>query len=361
MGGAVGYVSFEFIRQQEKITGTLADDTDFPDFEFGVFNDAVVFNHSENSIHYIHRGENRLEELNGFIQDASFESKPFEMYNKKCSRTPEAFHADVEKAQEHIRAGDIFQTVLSKRYEIRFSGSLLPFYRKLKAISPSPYMYCLQFGERQVIGSSPENLIRVEGNEITSYATLAGTRPRGKTPAQDQMLEEELLSDEKERAEHIMLVDLTRNDVGKVAVPGSVQVSELMTVRKYANVQHISSVVSGKLRAGQNTENAFTAIFPAGTVSGAPKIRAIEIIGETEKIRRGPYGGAVGYFSANGNMDFAICIRSLFAHKNKAFIQTGAGIVADSVPEKEFAETEAKARALLNAIGDEKYENAFNR
>jgi len=364
LGGAVGYFSFDYIRYVEPSladTGVkLRDETNFPDFEFGIFDDAIIYDHKNGSIKYLHYGENRISEIRDYICDSSFQGTKFQMYNKKCGTTKEKFCEMVENAKEHIRAGDIFQTVLSKRYEIRYAGSLMPFYRKLKATNPSPYMFYIKFGEREIIGSSPENLIRVEEKEITSYATLAGTRPRGKTETEDKRLETELLNDEKERAEHLMLVDLTRNDIGKIAVPGTVKVPEFMSVHKYSDVQHIASVVTGKLADGKDSFDAFSAIFPAGTVSGAPKVRAIEIIDKLEGTKRGPYAGAVGYFSANGNTDFAIGIRTLFARKGSAYIQTGAGIVYDSVPEKEFDETEGKARALLQAIGVEKYEAALN-
>jgi len=211
-------------------------------------------------------------------------------------------------------------------------------------------MYFLSFGDRKIIGSSPENLVRVEGRKIDSYATLAGTRPRGKNPAEDEALEKELLADEKERAEHLMLVDLTRNDVGKVSKFGTVNVPELMEVHKYSHVQHICSHVEGELAEGKDCFDAFNSVFPAGTVSGAPKLRAMEIIEELEKSRRGPYSGAVGYFSFNRNCDFAIAIRTLFARRQKAYVQAGAGIVYDSVPEREYQETENKMRALLKAL-----------
>lgn len=364
LGGAVGYFSFDYIRYVEQTladaNANLRDDVAFPDFEFGIFDDAIVYDHKNGSMRYLHYGGGRLDEIKAYIRDSSFETKKFEMFNKKCNMTKQRFCDMVEQAKEHICAGEIFQTVLSKRYEIRYSGSLMPFYRKLKATNPSPYMFYIKFGECEVIGSSPENLVRVEGNEITSYATLAGTRPRGKTETEDARLKTELLNDEKERAEHLMLVDLTRNDIGKIAAPGSVEVPEFMSVHKYSDVQHIASVVTGKLADGKDAFDAFSAIFPAGTVSGAPKARAIEIIDALEKTKRGPYAGAVGYFSANGNADFAIGIRTLFAKRGSAYIQTGAGIVYDSIPEKEFEETEAKARALLHAIGDEKYEAAMD-
>lgn len=363
LGGAVGYFSFDYIRyvEQTLANANLRDEVNFPDFEFGVYTDAIVFDHRSNRIRYMHYNKNRLDEIISFIKDSSFGTQSFEMYNKKCNMTKEQFCNNVASVKEHILSGDILQTVLSKRYEIKFSGSLIPFYRKLKATNPSPYMYYLKFEDREMIGSSPENLIRIEDNSITSYATLAGTRQRGENPEQDAALETELLNDEKERAEHIMLVDLTRNDIGKIAEPGTVRVPELMKVHKYSHVQHIASLVSAKLRTDKGAFDAFNAIFPAGTVSGAPKIRAIEIIDELEKTKRGPYAGAVGYFSSNGNADFAIGIRTLFANNNRAYIQTGAGIVYDSVPENEFQETENKAKALLHAIGEDRYEAAITR
>ena len=211
-------------------------------------------------------------------------------------------------------------------------------------------MYFLSFGDRKIIGASPENLVRVEGRNIDSYATLAGTMPRGKTPQEDAELEARLRSDEKERAEHLMLVDLTRNDVSKVAAFNSVDVPELMEVHKYRHVQHLASHVVGKLAEGKDCFDAFDAIFPAGTLTGAPKVRAMEIIEELEATRRGPYGGAVGYFSFNRNCDFAITIRTLVAQRQKAYVQAGAGIVYDSVPEREFEETENKMRATLNSL-----------
>ncbi|MBS3069003.1 anthranilate synthase component I family protein [Candidatus Micrarchaeota archaeon] len=359
VGGAVGYFSFEYARHIENLPA-VKDELGFPDFEFGIFEDAMVYDHLSNSIRYVHRGESRLEEIMSFVKGSSFESQNFQMYNKKCNVGREKFIQNVQKAKEYISAGDAFQIVLSKRHEIKYSGSLLPFYRKLKATNPSPYMFYVKFGEREVIGSSPENLVRVEGNKITSYATLAGTRARGKTPAEDEALEKELLADEKERAEHLMLVDLTRNDVGKVAAVGSVKVQKFMEVHKYSHVQHIASLVEGDLAQGKDCFDTFEAIFPAGTVSGAPKKRAMEIIGEIEGTARGPYAGAVGYFSSNGNADFAITIRTLFASRGKAYVQSGAGIVHDSVAQKEYEESENKARALLNALGDEKYERAVN-
>ena len=353
LGGAVGYFSFDYIRYVEKLGKELKDELDFPDFEFGVFDDVIVFDHRKNSIRYIYHGNNRVNEILGFIRESHFDNERIIINSIKCNTTKERYCENVSRIKEMINAGEVFQTVLSKRYEIDYSGNLISFYKKLKATNPSPYLFYLKFGERQVIGSSPENLIRVENRNISSYATLAGTRPRGKTPEEDSVLEQDLLQDQKECAEHIMLVDLTRNDVGKIASAGSVRVPELMNVHKFSHVQHIASLVTGKLREDMDAFDALNAIFPAGTVSGAPKVRAIEIIDELEATKRGPYAGAVGYFSSNGNSDFAIGIRTLFANKNKAYVQAGAGIVYDSVPEKEFLETEKKGKALMAALGVE--------
>jgi anthranilate synthase component I len=349
LGGAVGYVSYDFVRGVERLPGKAKDDLHFPDFEFGVFDDCVIYDHHKKSVHYLSHSEDRSLELEGLAKEDVFFG-PFECGQIKSNMEKEKFESMVLEAKEHICAGDIFQVVLSRRCEMPFEGNILRFYNYLKQRNPSPYMYCLSFGGRKIVGSSPENLVRVEGRKIDSYATLAGTRKRGATPAEDAALERELLADEKERAEHMMLVDLTRNDVGKVAEFGSVTVPELMDVHKYSDVQHIGSHVCGVLADGKDCFDAFRALFPAGTVSGAPKVRAMEIIEQLEPTRRGPYGGAVGYFSFNGNCDFAINIRTLVAQRQKAYVQAGAGIVYDSVPEKEYVETESKMEALMRAL-----------
>jgi len=248
-------------------------------------------------------------------------------------------------------AGDIFQVVLSKRFEFDVSGDLGVFYRSLSRINPSPYMYFLKLGERQIVGSSPEMLVRVE-NRVVETFPIAGTRPRVSDPKKNAELRRELLADPKEMAEHVMLVDLARNDMGKVAKYGSVRLPELFTVQQFSHVQHIVSHVVGDLRPEHDAFDALRAIFPAGTVSGAPKPRAMEIIEELEAVRRGPYAGAVGYFSFNGNADFAITIRTLIANGRNGSIQAGAGIVADSSPENEWFESEAKGAALIRALAD---------
>ncbi|WP_456455622.1 anthranilate synthase component I [Thermovibrio sp.] len=259
------------------------------------------------------------------------------------------FMKAVEKAKEYIRNGDVIQVVLSRRFEKPFYGEPITLYRALRHVNPSPYMYYLDYQDFQIIGASPEVLVRVEEGKIETRP-IAGTRRRGRSKEEDLKLERELLSDEKERAEHIMLVDLARNDVGRVAQIGSVKVNELMVIERYSHVMHIVSNVVGKLREDKDAFDVLKACFPAGTVSGAPKVRAMEIIDEMEPSERGVYAGAVGYFSLDGNMDTAIAIRTAVVRRNKVFVQAGAGIVADSVPELEAKETLNKAKALFKAV-----------
>jgi anthranilate synthase component 1 len=253
------------------------------------------------------------------------------------------------QAKEKIKAGEIFQSVISNARKYTVKGNKLSFYEKLRSINPSPYMYHLKLDEREIIGSSPEMLVRVENRMIETFP-IAGTIKRGATQHEDLQLQKEMLADEKERAEHLMLVDLARNDVGKVSKFGSVKVPDYMGIKKFSHVQHIFSRVTGELNHNKSAVDAFSAMFPAGTLSGAPKIRAMEIIDELEEIPRGPYGGAVGYFSLNGNADFAITIRTMVCDGDQAKIQAGAGIVHDSVPENEYYESENKASALINAL-----------
>ncbi len=255
----------------------------------------------------------------------------------------------VERAKEYIRAGDILQVVPSQRLNSGITSPPFDIYRALRSINPSPYMYYLKLGELTLIGSSPEVLVRLEEDQI-EVRPIAGTRPRGLTEAEDKHLEGELLNDEKERAEHLMLVDLGRNDVGRVALVGSVKVTEFMVVERYSHVMHLVSNVRGKLQAGKDAFDVLAACFPAGTVSGAPKIRAMEIIDQLEPTRRGPYAGAVGYFGFSGNMDTCITIRTIVVKDGIAYVQAGGGVVADSIPELEYQETLNKARALMRAI-----------
>jgi anthranilate synthase component 1 len=348
IGGAVGYISYDVVRYWEKLPRKTRDDTGFPDVQMGVFDDGVVFDHKQKAAYYYFLGEDRFDEI-ARLGTKPGNSEALSFSQPKVNITKEYFEHAVEKAKEYVRQGDIFQVVLSKRYDFHIQGDLIAFYRSLRAINPSPYMYFFKSGDRQIVGSSPEMLVRIENRTVETFP-IAGTRPVADSPAENKRLAQDLLSDPKECAEHVMLVDLARNDVGKIAAYGSVHVPEFMQVHKYSHVQHIVSRVVGNLRDGCESYDALKAVFPAGTVTGAPKPRAMEIIEELEPTRRGPYAGAVGYFSYNGNADFAITIRTLFADKEKAHIQAGAGIVADSVPEREWLETENKTEALMKAL-----------
>jgi len=270
-------------------------------------------------------------------------------HNLSSNFSKENFEASVVNIKQYITSGEALQVVLSQRLAQPTDAAPFEIYRALRTLNPSPYMFFLDFNDFYIIGASPEILVRVEDGTVMTRP-LAGTRPRGKNPAQDTMLEQELRSDEKERAEHIMLVDLGRNDIGRVSEPGTVEVSELMNVERYSHVMHLVTHVQGKLRHDLTAFDAMRACFPAGTVSGAPKIRAMEIIAELEPDKRGPYAGAAGYFSFSGNMDMAIAIRTIVMTKGIAYVQAGCGIVYDSIPEREYQETMSKAQALLKAI-----------
>lgn len=348
IGGAVGYFSYDAVRYWERLPNTAIDDLTFLDVEVGVFDDGIVFDHRKRQAFYYYFTENRLADVEEAMKHPD-DFEPFSYQQPAVNVTKDYFEGAVEKAKEYVASGDIFQVVLSKRYEFQITGDLIEFYRSLRRINPSPYMYFLKAEDREIVGSSPEMLVRVD-NRVVETFPIAGTRPSVEQPSENLRLAEELLSDPKERAEHVMLVDLARNDIGKVSKFGSVRVPEFMNVHRYSHVQHIVSHVTGDLRDNCDSYHALRAVFPAGTVSGAPKIRAMEIIEELEPTRRGPYAGAVGYFSYNGNADFAITIRTLTAEKDRAYIQVGAGIVADSVPEREWFETEHKAKALMRAL-----------
>lgn len=358
IGGAVGYLSYDAIRYWEKLPEAASDDSAFPELEMGIFDDGIVFDHEKNQTFYYYRNDDRFDEVKRMmIENGDFETlhhtEPEVSFSKEC------FEKAVENSKEYITRGDIFQVVLSKRYEFEVRGDLRAFYRSLRNLNPSPYMYFLKMGGRQIIGSSPEMLARVDRRTIETFP-IAGTRPCVENVDKNRALQKDLLSDPKERAEHVMLVDLARNDVGKVSEFGSVHVPEFMTIHQYSHVQHIVSRVVGELKNNCDCYDALRAVFPAGTVSGAPKVRAMEIIEESEPFRRGPYAGALGYFSFNGNADFAITIRTLVVNGSKAYIQAGAGIVADSVPEREWFETEHKAGALMRALemsGENRHES----
>jgi anthranilate synthase component 1 len=314
----------------------------------GVYDDGVMFDHGRGETFYFYRDEDRSEELVGLAKE-HHDPGTLSFTRPEVNIAKHRYEESVHRAKAYIASGDIFQVVLSKRHDFKVKGDLTSFYLALRRINPSPYMYFLKMGERKIVGSSPEMLVRVQGHSVETFP-IAGTRPRVEDPVKNKALTEDLLSDPKERAEHVMLVDLARNDIGRVSKFGSVHVSEFMKVHEYSHVQHIVSRVLGELRGDCSCFDALRAVFPAGTVSGAPKVRAMEIVEESEPTRRGPYAGAVGYFSYNGNADFAITIRTLVADGDRCFIQAGGGIVADSVPEKEWFETEHKARALMKAL-----------
>jgi anthranilate synthase component 1 len=391
-GGFVGYFSYDLVRyfvdldlnsnENIKIKKTK-DDLKEPDCEFILAKNNIIFDHKKKRTYLISHqflpegvGVDRasvLEELDeiskGISHPPSTKSQVASNNSTAASNNPPTqshnhpspnpdfssnisrgeFEENVRRAKEYIHAGDIFQVVLSQRLETELSGDKFKIYRRLKEINPSPYMYYLDFGDRKIVGSSPEMLVRVEGKRVETYP-IAGTRPRGGNPGEDKKLENEMLRDEKERAEHVMLVDLGRNDIGRVAKFGTVKVTKFMGVEKYSHVQHMVSEVVGELRDDKDEFNALESIFPAGTVSGAPKVRAMEIIEELEPTRRGIYAGAVGYFSFNGDMDTAITIRTIVFEKDMAYIQAGAGIVADSVPRREYEETMSKARGMMRAL-----------
>jgi len=348
IGGAIGYISYDAIRYWEQIPEIARDDLDFPEIELAIYDDGIMFDHVKGATYYYHLTKDCTRDLERLMESPT-EIQPLTYTEPETNLSQKRFEGEVMKAKDYITAGDILQVVLSKRYGFTFAGDLIQFYGSLRRINPSPYMYFLKMKDRQIVGSSPEMLVRVENGIVETYP-IAGTRPRVNDDNKNKALAKELLSDPKERAEHVMLVDLARNDIGRVSEYGSVHVPQFMEVHEYSHVQHIVSRVTGKLRSGCDSYDALRAILPAGTVSGAPKVRAMEIIEEAEPTRRGPYAGAVGYFSFNGNSDFAITIRTLIANGNKAYIQVGAGIVADSDPEKEWYETDHKAQALMRAL-----------
>ena len=367
-GGAVGYIGYDYVRYLEKVGGDMPL-TDAPDAMFLFPSRLVIFDNVRHTILIVahgsvHAGEDpgaayaraleTIEEVRGILRvplegsevpegDDAGETPAFEIPRG-------AFLDAVRKAKEHIRNGDIIQAVLSNRATVRTRRTPAEVYRVLRALNPSPYMYLLRMGDLSVVGSSPEILVRLEGDEI-QLRPIAGTRPRGATPSEDRRLEAELLSDPKELAEHVMLVDLGRNDVGRVAAWGSVKADELMGIERYSHVMHIVSNVVGKLREGLTAFDVLRAAFPAGTVSGAPKVRAMQIISELEPFRRGIYAGAVGYFDLQGSMDFCIAIRTIVMSGGEAMIQAGAGIVADSDPAREWDEILHKTKILFRAVG----------
>ncbi|MDH7508257.1 MAG: anthranilate synthase component I [Methanomassiliicoccales archaeon] len=347
-GGIVGYLGYEMVRFLETVNNLDKKIDNLPESYFVLPNHLVCIDHLNNRTFLITHGN--LRDLQKSLQGTDHKNKPsIRIGDPSMNIDRDHYERIVEQAKEFILDGDIFQAVLSRRYEFSVEGDPLAMYIALRQINPSPYLFFLDFNDVKLLGSSPEMLVRLEGRRLVTRP-LAGTRRRDKDKEEDEKLKIEMLLDEKERAEHLMLVDLSRNDLGRVSKFGTVKVTELMAVEKYSHVQHIVSNVEGELRDDCDAFDALRSCFPAGTVSGAPKIRAMEIISELEKDPRGPYAGAVGYFDFTGNMDFAITIRSITVAAGKARIQAGAGIVADSVPMNEFNETEHKMRAMLEAI-----------
>ncbi|WP_162137690.1 anthranilate synthase component I family protein [Methanomassiliicoccus luminyensis] len=347
-GGLVGYFSYEFARQAEPAS-VRPFPSEFPEFELGLYRECLIYDHSNFQAYYLGIGKEEGALLEHVAALREPDPRGFKADAPRSETTQEAFEEGVQTVKSRITDGETFQTVISRRLASGYRGDLLNLYEALRTLNPSPYMFYLDFGERTVLGSSPETLLTVRGREATTFP-IAGTRPLGSGLRERKRYREDLLHDEKERAEHAMLVDLARNDLGRVCEGGSVGVPEYMRVEEFSHVQHIVSKVQGTLAKGCEPVDALCSVFPAGTVSGAPKPRAMEIIGEVEGVSRGPYAGGVGYISMNGNLDSAITIRSAFATGGKLYFQAGAGIVADSDPAKEFQETEQKLGALRSAL-----------
>ena len=363
-GGLVGYFSYDYLTYSEPTAKCdVEDEEGFKDVDLMLFDKVIAFDNLKQKIIVIENmklnegddGYNRaVETLKGLV-DLLHNGKKIEERSGRLlgEVTPlfekQAFCDMVEKGKHHIKEGDIFQIVLSNRLSAPFEGSLLNTYRVLRTINPSPYMFYFSGTDVEVAGASPETLVKLKDGVLHTFP-LAGTRPRGKTPEEDKALEEELLADEKELAEHNMLVDLGRNDLGKISKFGTVEVEKLHSIERYSHVMHIGSTVRGEIRDNKDAFDAIEAVLPAGTLSGAPKIRACQLIGELENNKRGIYGGAIGYIDFAGNMDTCIAIRLVFKKNGKVFVRSGAGIVADSDPEKEYQECLNKARASLKAL-----------
>jgi len=365
-GGLVGYFGYDCVRYFEpRLAATQpADPLGTPDILLMLADELVVFDNQRATLTIVTharaddaadqaRARRRLDEieaqLNARIEVSRtpLSAQPDDLaFTSSFGEAP--FKRAVEHIQDYIAAGDCMQVVPSQRLSAPFTAEPIALYRAIRQLNPSPYLYCMNLGDHHVVGSSPEILVRVEDGDVT-VRPIAGTRKRGATQAEDQRLEAELLADDKERAEHLMLIDLGRNDVGRVSTTGSVRVTEKMSIERYSHVMHIVSNVTGKLRDGLDALHALAATFPAGTLSGAPKVRAMEIIDEVEPVKRGIYGGAVGYLGWDGNMDTAIAIRTAVIKDGQVHVQAGAGVVADSVPQSEWDETMSKARAMMKA------------
>ena len=366
-GGAVGFSSYDTVREVEELTNTPEADITIPEAIWAFYDEIFAFDHVKQQVIIIktvfvdeekddpealyNEAQQRLDELEELVYQPERQSDPFSIKPDQLTSNvsqPE-FEEMVRKAKEYIYEGDIFQVVLSQRFETDFSGDRFMLYRALRMVNPSPYLFFLDFDEFALVGSSPEVLVRVQ-DDTAQLLPIAGTRPRGKTPEEDLELEQDLKNDPKEIAEHVTLVDLGRNDLSRVCKPATVKPVREQVIERYSHVMHIVSDVKGELAEEQTAVDALMRCFPAGTVSGAPKIRAMEIIDELEPTKRGPYAGAVGYFDFSGNMDTCIVIRTMLVTDSKVYIQAGAGIVADSDPEKEYLETKNKAGALVEAL-----------
>jgi anthranilate synthase component 1 len=368
-GGAVGFMGYDVVRFFEELPGPEKDGLNMPDIFFMITDTLVIFDNVTHRIKVVSNAHVKGRTVEAAYKEATAKINALVRRLKTSARreasgakrrkikehaltsnfTRPRYEQAVLKAKEYIKAGDIFQVVPSQRFQTGINVEPYEIYRALRLINPSPYMYFLRCGDATVVGASPEVMVRLEADRI-DLRPIAGTRRRGATEEEDKALADELLADPKERAEHIMLVDLGRNDVGRVSEPGSVQVSELMVIERYSHVMHIVSNVRGKLSDGKDSYDVIRACFPAGTVSGAPKIRAMQIIDELEPTRRGPYAGAVGYFGFSGNMDTCITIRTLVIKDGTAYIQAGGGVVADSDPAAEYQETVNKAKAMMRAV-----------
>jgi len=366
-GGAVGYLGYEMVRYFEKLPPSPPDDLNLDDAVFVISDSLMIFDNVRHTIKVVacaftedagsleasyadscQKIEAMIETIAAAASHKTAAATGNEI-NFDSNMTPDQYKGAIEKAKEYISAGDIIQVVLSQRFETGCRCNSIDLYRALRFINPSPYLFFLKMDDLTLIGSSPEVMVRKE-EDTMELRPIAGTKPRGKTEQEDRTLSDELLSDEKERAEHVMLVDLGRNDLGRVAQTGSVQVNQYMVVEKYSHVMHLVSNVRAQLAKGKDAFDVLAATFPAGTLTGAPKVRAMEIINELEKVKRGPYGGAVGYFSFGGNMDLCITIRTMVLKNGKVYVQAGAGIVYDSIPESEHQESLNKSRGMLQAV-----------
>lgn len=366
-GGAVGFLGYEMVRYFEELPPSPPDDLNLDDAVFVISDALMIFDNVRHTIKVVacaytedsdgleesyQASCRKIDAMIETISAAAFHKTATaaeDAVNFKSNLLPEEYKNVIEKAREYIVAGDIIQVVLSQRFETECRSNPVDLYRALRFINPSPYLFFLKMNDLMLIGSSPEVMVRKEDDTL-ELRPIAGTRPRGKTEQEDRALSDELLSDEKERAEHVMLVDLGRNDLGRVAQTGSVQVNQYMVVEKYSHVMHLVSNVRAQLAKDKDAFDVLAATFPAGTLTGAPKVRAMQIINELEQVKRGPYGGAVGYFSFSGNMDFCITIRTMILKNGRIYVQAGAGIVYDSVSESEHQESVNKARGMLQAV-----------